>query len=82
MLQLGLVDGNGIRYSIAKVIAAALVLVSLTDEFNLASALIQVIWIVIGVSGLALRALRCRPMSQSNLGLRSNVLEAYEIAKT
>lgn len=60
MLQLGFLDGNGARYSVANVLAAALVLVSLTDEFNLASALIQVIWIVIGVSGLALRMARTR----------------------
>ncbi len=60
LLQLGLLDGNGVRYSIANVLAAGLVLFSLTDEFNLASALIQVIWIVIGVSGLALRLTRRR----------------------
>ena len=55
LLQLGLLDGNGLRYSVANVGAAALVLVSLTNDFNLASAIIQVVWIVVGLTGLALR---------------------------
>ena len=55
MLQLGFLDGNGVRYSVANVAAATLVLISLTDQFNLASAVIQVIWIAIGVSGLVVR---------------------------
>lgn len=55
-LQAKFLDGNGSLYAILNVLAASLVLVSLMDAFNLASALIQVSWIAIGVSGLALRA--------------------------
>lgn len=54
-VQLGKMDGNNIHYSICNVLAASLVALSLTVEFNLASALIQYSWMVIGLIGLALR---------------------------
>ena len=57
-LQFNLLDGNSTIYSVMNVIAASLVLVSLFDQFNLASALIQSSWILIGLSGLALRLWR------------------------
>lgn len=60
LLQLGYLDGNGVTYSVANVVAAALVLVSLTNDFNLASAVTQVIWIAIGTGGLMLRLLNRR----------------------
>lgn len=40
-VQLGLMNGNGNSYSIANIIAATLVSISLIAEFNLSSALIQ-----------------------------------------
>lgn len=55
-VQLGKLDGNSTAYSLANILAATLVGVSLLAEFNLASALIQVSWIVIGMTGLVLRA--------------------------
>ncbi|GEM_PF-6298814 len=55
-LQLGLIDGNGNVYPCLKIVAAILVLISLTDAFNLAAALTQVSFIIIGVIGLFLRA--------------------------
>ena len=60
LLQLGFLDGNGVPYSIANVAAASLVLISLTQDFNLASAITQVVWIVIGVTGLLLRLMQRR----------------------
>lgn len=54
-LQLRWIDGNSIRYSCACVLAASLVLTSMATEFNLASALIQTAWILIGICGIALR---------------------------
>ena len=54
-LQMRLLDGNGVAYAALNILAAALVLVSLTEAFNLASALIQISWIVIGLFGLAWR---------------------------
>lgn len=56
-LQLGWMQGGRPAYTILNILAAALVLVSLSEAFNLASALIQVSWIVIGCVGL-LRTLR------------------------
>jgi len=57
-LQAKLLDGNGSLYAFLNVIAATLVLVSLMEAFNLASALIQISWIAIGIFGLSLKAYR------------------------
>ena len=62
-LQFRILDGQGMTYSFLNVLAASLVLVSLTAEFNLASALIQVSWIVIGIAGILLRVKRTRDRS-------------------
>ncbi|MCG8494194.1 MAG: hypothetical protein MI743_21465 [Sneathiellales bacterium] len=59
-LQLGFIDGNGACYPSLKILAAILVLISLTDAFNLAAALTQISFILIGVTGLALRFLGLR----------------------
>lgn len=56
--QFSVIDGNSKAYSIINVVSASLVLVSLTEHFNLASALIQVSWIAIGIIGLTLRMMR------------------------
>ena len=54
-LQFGFIDGNGRTYCLLNIVSATLVLISLYDAFNLASALIQISWITIGLGGLALR---------------------------
>ncbi len=54
-VQFGLLDGNSTSYSLCNILAASLVAVSLIQDFNLASALIQGSWIVIGLIGLGLR---------------------------
>ncbi len=59
-LQFGFLNGNGNVYAAVSVTAASLVLLSLTEMFNLASALIQVSWITIGLSGIAYRTFRRR----------------------
>ncbi len=51
-LQTKRLDGNGAAYCLLNILAAALVLVSLAEDFNLASILIQVSWIGIGVVGI------------------------------
>lgn len=51
-LQIGLLRGSGTPYTILNMIAAMLVLVSLTNNFNLSSAVIQITWIAISVFGL------------------------------
>lgn len=52
-LQLGVLRGNGYAYALANLLASSLVLVSLTTAFNLSSAIIQIVWIVISTVGLA-----------------------------
>lgn len=63
-VQLGRLDGNSTLYSLANILAASLVSISLIHEFNLASALIQGSWIVIGLTGLGLRAWNVRSSTQ------------------
>ena len=55
-LQFGLLDGNGKTFAWINVFAASLVLISLYDAFNLASALIQISWIIIGYVGIVRRS--------------------------
>ena len=50
-VQIGSLDGNSVCYSLLNVLAASLVAVSLVVEFNLASALIQASWILVGLVG-------------------------------
>lgn len=52
-LQAGLLKGNGYSYTTLNLVAASLVLVSLSNNFNLSSAIIQITWIAISVFGLA-----------------------------
>lgn len=56
-LQIGLLRGSGYPYTLLNLFAAILVLVSLTKEFNLSSAIIQITWIGISLFGLARMAL-------------------------
>lgn len=53
LLQAGVLRGSGYLYTLLNLVAAALVLLSLAEAFNLASALIQIAWIAISVAGLA-----------------------------
>lgn len=60
LLQLGLLRGSDYRYTLMNMAAAACVLISLIDEFNLSSFLIQVSWIAISIVGLARMAFHAR----------------------
>ena len=51
-LQFGLIIGRGFLYPAANGIAACLVLVSLFDQFHLASAVVQAVWVAISVWGV------------------------------
>lgn len=52
-LQIGLIRGAGYLYSILNLTAATLVLLSLANQFNLWSAIIQVSWMLISIVGVA-----------------------------
>ncbi len=50
-LQFGRLDGNSIQYCVYNGSAATLVLISLFHDFNLASAIIQIVWISVSLYG-------------------------------
>lgn len=54
-VQLGHLNGNGRTYTVLNTIGAALVLLSLSGDFNMASAIIQVSWLSIGCFSLLAR---------------------------
>jgi len=49
-----------VRYFAVNLAAAAMVLISLTSTFNLASAMIQVFWIAISVAAIIIRIRKTR----------------------
>ncbi len=52
-LQGGLIRGSSYAYAALNLIAASLVLISLSASFNLSAAIVQVFWIVISIFGIA-----------------------------
>ncbi|MDZ7644390.1 MAG: hypothetical protein U5K76_09385 [Woeseiaceae bacterium] len=52
LLQLGRLHSTLLSFSILNAAGAALILVSLTQEFNLAAFLIESIWLLISVYGI------------------------------
>ena len=52
-LQLRLIRGTDYTYTGMNLTAATLVLISLTNNFNLSSAIIQITWIVISIFGIS-----------------------------
>lgn len=71
-VQFSLLDGNSAAYSVLNVIAASLVAISLVAEFNLSSALIQASWIIIGLIGLTLRAVKqLKPAHTVSISIQS-----------
>ena len=63
VLQLDRLSSRDARYSLLNALGAALVLVSLTQEFNLSAFLVEAFWLVISFVGLARawRRRRARP---------------------
>jgi len=70
LLQAGKIRGDSVTYSVLNLLAASLVLFSLSYKFNLASTLIQISWILISLVGLA------RILSQKE---RNNALATKQI---
>lgn len=67
LLQLGKITGDSYSYALMNLIAASLVLLSLIHQFNLASVLIQLAWIVISVFGLCrIGIIKYRETEQGN----------------
>jgi hypothetical protein len=55
LLQLERVASNGLLYLIANAIGAALILLSLSFDFNLSAFLMEAFWLAISLLGLARR---------------------------
>ena len=53
LLQLRLIDADNVWYSLANAAGAALILLSLWFQFNLAAVIIEVFWLAISVYGVA-----------------------------
>ena len=64
-LQLNVLEGSGYPYASLNLVAAALILVSLIESFNLWSAIIQVSWILISIVGMSLFYFKTRAISFS-----------------
>ena len=58
LLTVGWVSGDSVQYFAVNLVAAALVLIGLSSNFNLASALIQSFFITMSTLGIAIRILR------------------------
>lgn len=71
-VQWGLMNGNGLAFSLCNVMSSVLVSISLIAEFNLSAALIQGSVIAIGVTGLVLRLSRVRLKTRSVLNTSLN----------
>ena len=70
--QFGMLDGNGWHYVLIKLAPSILVLWSLAVDFNLSSALIQVIWMLLRVRGLMHR----RPLASTHaMAMRDHVAD-------
>ena len=54
LLQIGRLEARGIWYSVVNAVGAALILISLSQEFNLSAALIEGFWLVISLFGIGL----------------------------
>lgn len=52
LVQFELIDGNDYAYVLMNLLASVLMLLSLTQAFNLGSAVLQIMWIVISVVGV------------------------------
>ena len=61
LLTLGLVNSGHIRYFVLNGTAAGLVLIGLTDQFNLAAAMIQGFFVFVSITGIILRLTYRRP---------------------
>lgn len=52
LLQLGRLDAADLRFSLANAAGAALILISLSVDFNLAAALIEGAWLLVSLFGV------------------------------
>lgn len=61
LLSVGRIDGNGLAYSVLNLVAAILVMISLTKYWNAPSAVIQAAWILCSIYAIFRMARRHAP---------------------
>lgn len=71
-LSMRWISGDSIQYLAINLAAASCVLIGLTTQFNLPSALIQGMWIVLSICGITLR-LRHRASDKRASAARRNI---------
>ncbi|MFT5261043.1 MAG: hypothetical protein ACI9J2_000396 [Saprospiraceae bacterium] len=52
LLQVGKIDSETLKFSLINLLGASLILISLTVEFNLAAAMIEIFWVIISLIGV------------------------------
>ncbi len=70
-LSLRIVHSDQIRYFLGNLTAATMVLISLSHEFNLASALIQMFWITMSIPAIVLRLAHRRSDRRADAATRA-----------
>ncbi len=70
LTQIGWIRAPGYTYSLSNLIAASMVGISLLYDFNLASALIQLLWILISIVGIT-KLVRCSSTSATSFHSKS-----------
>jgi len=52
LLQIDKIDYRSIGYSVSNIIGSIFIIFSLTEQFNLSSFIIEVVWLIISILGL------------------------------
>lgn len=52
LLQLEKIDSRSLKFSLINLVGAGLILISLSVEFNLAAAMIEIFWVIISLIGV------------------------------
>ncbi len=65
LLQLETVSSTSVSYSVANGLGAALILISLVNEFNLSAFVVESAWLVISIYGL----IRCAQRKRSGTAI-------------
>ena len=77
LLQMGTIRAESYTYCLVNMAAASLVMISLMRDFNLASSLIQISWIVISVLGIFRLAKLSRQRRRKSRYLKSIYITSW-----
>ncbi|AZV77784.1 hypothetical protein EBB79_07675 [Parasedimentitalea marina] len=76
------IDSQGIAFFLINICGACLILVSLVQDFNLGSMLIQVFWICLGVIAVSIRLRARRAWRTSNTQMQDRTASSTVLAET